>query len=70
VLLVAFDFGADVFEFGVVQDSVMGTFSAKARFLYTSKRSDLGGDESGVVAHDAVFERFRDSPDAVTVASI
>lgn len=29
VLLVAFDFGADVFEFGVVQDAVMGTFSAK-----------------------------------------
>ena len=55
-LLFPFDFGADVFEFGVVQDSVMGAFSAKSRFFNSAERGDLGGDKPRVVTYDTVFE--------------
>src|SRR5450432_1898479 len=53
---------AQVLELGVVEDAVLGALPSGARFLDAAKRGDLGGDEPGVQADDAVLECLRDSP--------
>ena len=53
---------AEVLELGVVEDAVLRAFAAEARFLDAAERRDLGRDDAGVEADDAVLERLGDAP--------
>src|SRR5207244_5600500 len=53
---------AEVFQLSVVEDPVLRALAAGARLLDASEGRDLGGDDSGVEADDAVLERLRDAP--------
>src|SRR5205807_8949150 len=44
--------------------------AAEAGFLHAAKGGDFGGDEAAVDAHDAVFKRFGNAPDAGDVAAV
>src|SRR5205823_13141967 len=48
---------AEVFQLGVVEDPVLRALAAGARLLDASEGRDLGGDDSGIEADDAVLER-------------
>src|SRR5262245_23632074 len=61
---------AQVLDDQEILDPVFRAFAAEARFLDASERRDLGGDDAGVDADDAVLERLGDPPDAADVASV
>src|SRR2546429_4321331 len=61
---------AEVFQLSVVEDPVLRALAAGARLLDASEGRDLGGDDSGVEADDAVLERLRDAPRARQVARV
>ena len=50
------DTQAEVFDFQVVLDAVLGTFTAQARRLDAAERRDFVGDQTGVDADHAVFQ--------------
>src|SRR5260370_659642 len=56
---------AKVLDDEVILDPVLRALAPHARFLHAAKRSDFGGDDSGVDAHDAVFEGLGAAPAAV-----
>src|SRR5271165_1897484 len=60
----------EIFYFDVFIHAVLGAFAAEARFFYAPEGCDLGGNDSGVDADDAVFESFGDAPDAGDVAAV
>src|SRR5580704_4219705 len=64
------DADAQVLDLGVVEDAVLGALATDARFLHAAKRGDLGGNEPGVQADDAVLERLGDPPGARQIAGI
>src|SRR5690349_21720880 len=53
---------ADVLELGELEDAVLRAFAARAALLHAAEGRDLGGDQPGVQADDAVFQRLGDSP--------
>src|SRR2546426_6461625 len=60
----------EIFDDEVILDPVLRTFPPYARFLHAAEGRDFGGDDAGVDADDAVFERLGDAPDAVDVAPV
>src|SRR5690606_16667852 len=48
----------------------MRAFATEAGFLHAAEWSNLGRDDAFVYAHDAVFERFTDAPDAADVPRV
>src|SRR5690606_14572499 len=61
---------ADVLDLGVVVQPVLRAFAADAGLLHPAERRDLGGDQPGVDADDAAFQRFGDAPAARQVAGV
>src|ERR1700684_2172042 len=61
---------ADIFEFRVVENAVLGAFAPDAGLLDSPEGGNLGGDQTDIQADDTVLERFGDSPGAGEVASI
>src|ERR1700720_2056779 len=61
---------AEIFDFDVFIDAVLGAFAAEAGFFYAAKGRDLGGNNSSVDADDAVFQGLGDAPDAGNVAAV
>ena len=55
---------AEVLDLEPLLDAVLRALAADARLLDAAERHDLGGDEPGVDAVDAVLERLREPPDA------
>ena len=61
---------AHVFDFEEFVHAVLGAFAAEAGLLHAAEGRDLGGNDAGVDADDAVFESFGDAPDAGDVAAV
>src|SRR5688572_32872982 len=61
---------ADVLELGELEDSVLAALASQAAFLHAAEGRDLGGNQTGVQADDAVLERFGDAPRARQVARV
>jgi hypothetical protein len=61
---------AQVFDLEEVLDAVLGALAAHAGFLHAAEGRDLGGDDAGVDADDAVFQGLGDAPDAADVAGV
>src|SRR5206468_9827973 len=55
---------AQVLDLEKLLEPVLRSFAPEARFLHAAERRDLGRDDAGVDADDAVLERFGDAPDA------
>src|SRR3546814_20716346 len=53
----------------IVLDAVFRAFAADAGLLHPAERRDLGRDDAGVDADDAVFQPLRDPPDPADVAA-
>jgi hypothetical protein len=53
----------------VVLDAVLRALAADAGFLDAAEGRDFGGDDAGVDADDAVFQRLGHAPDAADVAA-
>src|SRR3546814_8228052 len=64
------DLHAQVLQFQVFLDAVLGTFAAQARLLHTAERPDFVRDDAGVDADDAVFQRFRHAPHARVITRV
>src|SRR5471032_1398603 len=64
------DAQAQVFDFQVVFDAVLGTFTAQARRLDAAKWRDFVRDQPGIDADHAVFQRFGNTEHAAHVAGI
>src|SRR5205807_2668612 len=56
------DADTQVLELGVVEDPVLRALAAGARLLDPPEGGNLGGDDPGVQAHDAVLQRLRHAP--------
>src|SRR5450830_400430 len=54
--LTGLDAQAEIFDFQVVFDAVLGTFTAQARGLDAAERRDFVGDQPGVDTDHAVFQ--------------
>src|SRR5215475_8538343 len=61
---------AQVLYLEEVLDAVFRAFAAGAGFLHAAEGGDLGGNNSGVDADDAVFDLLRHAPDAADVAAV
>ena len=61
---------AEVLDLEPLVDPVLRALAADAGLLHAAERRDLGRDEAGVDADDAVVERLRDAPDAADVAAV
>src|SRR6266571_8566498 len=61
---------AEILHDEVVLDPVLRTFASDAGFLDPAEGRDFGGNDPGVDADDAVFERLGDAPDAADVAAV
>src|SRR5581483_8631319 len=61
---------AEVFDFEVVLDAVLRSLAAEAGFLDAAERRDLGRDEAGVGADDAVLETLGDLEQTRDIAGI
>ena len=60
---------AEVLDLQELLDAVVRALAAEAGLLDAAERRDLGRDEAGVDADDAVLERLGDAPDAADVAA-
>src|SRR5471030_1705742 len=71
LLVVALDAAeAKVLDYEKVLDAVLGALASDARFLYAAERRHFGGDESGVDADDAIFQRLGHAPYTADVAAV
>src|SRR5437868_5159239 len=61
---------AQILDLEELFDPVFRSFAPEAGFLHAAERRDLGRDDAGVDADDAVLERFGDAPDARDVAAV
>src|SRR5487761_961413 len=61
---------AEIFDFNEFIHTVLGALAAQAGFLYSAERRDLRGNNSGVDADDAIFERFRHTPHTGDIAPV
>src|SRR5450631_4234541 len=61
---------ADVFDFGVIQNSVLGPLAADPGFLDAAERSHFSRDDAGVQSDDSVLNGFRHTPASGKVARI
>src|SRR6202049_2193196 len=59
-----------VFDLDIFFHAVMRAFAAEARFLDAAEGGDFGGDQAGVDADHAGFERLRYPPDPAEIARI
>src|ERR1700675_2205935 len=60
----------EIFDFDVFVHAVLGAFAAEAGFFYAAEGRNFRGNDSGVDADDAVFERLSDAPDPSNVAAV
>jgi hypothetical protein len=61
---------AEIFDLEEVIDAVFRAFAADAGFLDATEGRDLGRDDAGVDADNAVFEGVGDAPDPADVAAV
>src|ERR1700749_483892 len=61
---------ADIFDFRVVQNAVLGAFAPHAGFLDAAEGSNLGRNYAGIQSDDSVLDRFRNTPTAREIASV
>src|SRR5471030_3303094 len=64
------DAQAEVFDFQVIFDAVLGAFTAQARRLDAAERRDFVGDQPGVDADHAVFQGFSHTEHTAQVTGI
>src|SRR5271155_4114922 len=68
--LLAHSADADILDFRVIEDAVLGAFAAGAGFLDSAEGRHLRGNDPGIQTDDSVFDRLRDAPAASEVARI
>src|SRR4029077_21097418 len=61
---------AQILHFDVLLDAVLRSFAADAGLLHASERRDFVGDQTGVHANHAGFDRFAHAPDAAYIARV
>ncbi|SRR6266851_7423334 len=61
---------AQVFDLEIFVHAILGAFAPEARLFDAAERRNLGRNDAGVDADDAVFERLRNPPDAHDVLAI
>src|SRR5271169_7165580 len=61
---------ADILDFRVIEDAVLGSFAPHARFLDAAEWRNLRGDDTGIESDYSVFNCFGHPPAARKIASV